>query len=171
MKRVWVLYVIVIVLTTSMLLMLHSRMDEKNNSPDQVKEEMGRYEYDDRGLGIALIRVMTSKSVRHNFGRPFYPKEKAHQYIWVYIKLNNTGMAAVQAKPEEFTLSISGEAAVSYDFKTTTSMQKGMKTVNIKPGKQEVGLLIFVLPESREYTLHYNGPNGAVDKEFVVQSP
>jgi hypothetical protein len=146
-------------------------MYEEKNSFNDIKENMSIYEYGEGTLGIALIRVMTSKSIIHNFGKPIYPKDRELQYVWVYINAINSGATAVQIEPKEFTLSVPGKAAVDYDLKATNSMQKCFKSISLDPDKQNIGVLIFPLPESREYILHYNGYNGKVEKRLVIDLP
>lgn len=120
-------------------------------------------------LCVDISRVMTSDAVYHNFGKPIYPEDRSLQYVWVYIKLVNLGTASVHVRPEEFTLSVPGKAAVSYDIKATDSMQKRLSQVELAPGKQHVGLLIFPMPVDKAYILHYNGSEGTVEKRFAIE--
>lgn len=168
MRKVAVLLLVFIVFMSAALI-IQGKMDEEKFTA--IKENMGNYEYDKDMLGIAISRVMTSKAVVHNFGKPIYPVDRKLQYVWVYIKLVNSGTSAVQVKPDEFTLSIPGKDAVNFDSKATNSMQKCLKPISLDPNKQNIGVLIFPLSESSEYTLHYNGPNGKVEKRLVVESP
>ncbi|KUO70280.1 MAG: hypothetical protein APF77_04400 [Clostridia bacterium BRH_c25] len=170
MRKTAVLFLVFIAFISAALI-IQRKTDEDKNSFTAIKENMGRYEYDKGGLGIAVSRTMTSKAVVHNFGRPIYPADKKLQYVWVYIKVVNSGTTAVQLKPDEFTLSIPGKAAVNYDYKASNSMQKCLKPINLDPEKENIGVLIFPLPESNAYTLHYNGPNGKVEKRLVIDSP
>jgi uncharacterized membrane protein len=169
-KKVAVLLLVFIILVSAAFIM-QGKMNEGESRFTEIKESMAEYVYDEDMLGIAISRVLTSKAVIHNFGRPIYPYDRELQYVWVYIKVVNSGTTAVQVKPDEFTLSIPGEAAVNYDYKASNSMQKCLKAINLDPNKRGIGVLIFPLPESREYTLHYNGPNGKIEKSLVIDLP
>jgi len=136
---------------------------------EKAMENMGDYKYDKGTLGVAISRTMASDAVIHNFGRPIYPEDRSLRYVWVYIKLANSGTTAVQVKPEEFTLSVPGKAAVNYDSRATDSMQKRLNPLTLAPGKEAVGLLIFPVPESKEYTLHYHGESGKIKKRFEME--
>lgn len=135
------------------------------------KEAMSSYEYDKGTLGIAVSRILTSKSVVHNFGKPIYPEDEKKQYVWIYIKLLNSSTNAVQVKPQEFTLSIPGKDPVIFDTKATGSMQKCLKETTLEPDKESIGVLIFPLPRSSDYILHYNGPEGKIKKRIVIEAP
>ncbi|HYE84618.1 MAG TPA: DUF4352 domain-containing protein [Clostridia bacterium] len=158
MRKAAVLLIILIVFMPAAL-MIRGKMDREN---------MGKYEYTKDMLGIAVARVMKSEAVIHNFGRPIYPADRELQYTWVYIKLVNSGSTATQIEPGDFTLSIPGKTAVSYDTKATNSMQKCLKPITLEPDKQAIGVLIFPLPGSSTYSLHYNGPGGKVEKRLVI---
>ena len=136
---------------------------------EKTVESMGEYKYDKGTLGVAISRTMTSDAVIHSFGRPIYPEDRSLQYVWVYIKLVNSGTTAVQVKPEEFTLSVPGKAAVSYDSRATDSMQKRLNPLALAPGEEAIGLLIFPVPESKEYILNYNGESGKIKKRFKTE--
>lgn len=170
MKKAAVLLLVSMILLSAVLI-IQRKVSEEQNGFISIKENMDEYEYDKDMLGIAISRVITSKSVIHNFGKPIYPADRKLQYVWIYIKLINSGTATIQVKPEEFTLSITGEDAVSYDFKATNSMQKSLKPINLSPNKQSVGVLIFPLPESNDYTLHYSSPKGKIEKRLVIDAP
>jgi hypothetical protein len=159
------------IMLVSAAFIMQGKMNEGESRFTEIKESMGRYDYGKSMLGIAISRAMTSKAVVHNFGKPIYPHDRKLHYAWVYIKVVNSGTTAVQVKPDEFTLSIPGEAAVSYDYKASNSMQKCLKAINLNPNEEGIGVLIFPLPESEEYTLHYNGPEGKIEKSMVIDLP
>lgn len=167
MRKIAVLLLVFIMLMSSAII-IQRTMNEKKIRYTAIKANMGKYEYDKGMLGIAVTRVMASKAVIHNFGKPIYPDDSKLQYVWVYIKIVNSGTTAVQVKPEEFTLSISGKDAVNYDLKATNSMQKCLKSINLDSNKQNIGVLIFALPESNDYTLYYNGLNGKIEKRLAA---
>ncbi|MBP7073175.1 MAG: DUF4352 domain-containing protein [Clostridia bacterium] len=136
---------------------------------EKAVENIGEYKYDKGTLGVAISRTMTSDAVIHNFGKPIYPDDRSLQYVWVYIKLVNSGTTAVQIKPEEFTLSVPGRAEVNYDSRATDSMQKRLNPLTLAPGKEVTGLLIFPVPESEEYALYYHGESGKIKKRFKME--
>jgi len=162
---------LVFIMFVSAAFMIQGKMDYEENRINGIKENMAKYEYNKDMLGISISRVLTSKAVMHNFGRPIYPYDRKLQYVWVYIKVVNSGTTVVSVKPDEFTLSIPGKDAVNYDYKASNSMQKCFKEINLEPNKKSIGVLIFPLPEGREYILNYNGPEGKIEKSLIIDLP
>lgn len=162
MKKITVILLVLIVLMQWYTL-------EEQHSLTAIKEGMCEYEYDKAMLGMSILRVMKSEAVCHNFGRPIYPVDRELQYVWTYIKLLNSGTVSVQIEPEDFTLSAPGKDAVNHDSNATDSMLKSIKPISLKPNEQNIGVLIFAVPESKNYTLYYDGPNGKIEKGFVVE--
>ena len=156
-----VILIIAIILLVSAAIIIAQREKAAGN--------MGEYKYDKGSLGVAISRTMASDAVIHSFGKPIYPEDRSLQYVWVYIKLVNSDTTAVQVKPEEFTLSVPGRAAVSYDSRATDSMQRRLNPLALAPGEEAVGLLIFPVTESKEYTLYYHGESGKIEKRFKME--
>lgn len=170
MRKAAVLLLVFTVIISAALITIQRKIDGENCFA-VIKESMGEYEYGEDMLGIAVTRTLKSKSIIHNFGRPIYPADRELQYVWLYINVVNKGTTAVQVEPYEFTLSIPGGDVVDHDFRASNSMQKYFKTVILEPDKQNIGVLIFPMPENKEYVLHYNGPKGKVEKRIVIDSP
>ncbi len=167
MKKSVVVFIALVVLASAAII-IQNLVDAGGISFAKIRNNMEEYEYDEGRLGIAISRVMSSDAVYHNFGRPIYPADREMQYVWVYVKLLNSGVAAVEVNPDEFTLSVPGGDAVIYDSRATDSMQKSMKPIELAPNKQSIGVLIFPITESNEYILSYNGPRGKVKKRLVI---
>lgn len=169
MRKTAVLILVFIIFVTAALIIIQRQASGGKYSSAAIKQGMGEYEYDEDMLGMAISRVMTSDAVYHNFGKPIYPADTGLQYVWVYIKLINSGTASVQIGPDDFTLSAAGKAAVSYDARATESMQKSLKYISLKPGEQNVSVLIFPVSASKDYILHFDGPQGKIEKRFVSE--
>ena len=170
-RKLSILIFIFILFISAIFAVIQWRRHEEENRLAAIKQSMSKYEHDKNDLGISIKEARTSKAVRHTFGKPYYADDKKSQYVWLYLKISNSGTDAVQIKPEDFTLSIPGKGSVYYDYKTTSSMQKGMRPVKLKPSVMIINLLIFALPESKEYILLYNGSNGTIEKSVVVDWP
>lgn len=48
-------------------------------------------------------------------------------------------------------------------------MQKRLNPLALAPGEEAIGLLIFPVPESKEYILNYNGESGKIKKRFKME--
>ena len=130
--------ILTLLISISSAFIIQRQNTEEPGRLTAAKEQMDKFEYDNRKLGLAVTEVKTSTSVRHTAGKPIFPEDKILQYVWVYIKLDNAGTSAVQVNPEEFTLSIPGKAAVKYDERSTHSMQKWLKATELNPGEQSI---------------------------------
>ena len=77
-------------------------------------------------------------------------------FVYVYVDVKNAGSSTIHANPNDFTLADQNGNTASHDS-DTYSLSNYFDAVNLSPGQETGGWLIFCMRKDRKYTLTRTG--------------
>jgi tetratricopeptide (TPR) repeat protein len=130
---------------------------------------MNNYETGIGNIAIAVSETKVTKKVDTGYGRYlYYDKNVNMQFVWLCINALNKGLVTEHVNPNDFTLSTSEGLTVNYESQSTFSLGNYFQAINLNPQGQTAGWLIFAIPKSSTYIMHYNGLGGSMDKKIII---
>jgi len=126
----------------------------------QTAAEMNTW---DSGTGSVALAVTGAKMA--TTAGEYYARGN-NRFVKVCAAVSNRGAEITHVNPNDFTLETPDGFTVSHDT-STYSLSNYFDAVNLRPGGQTSGWLIFYLPKEREYTLNYQGFSGTAQKRIA----
>jgi len=143
------------------------RLEAEKQAREEVRNRMKKYEFGTGVVGIAVGEVKTSSRVNGDYGFYSYIKDPQHfQFLWLWIRAINIGTISVHVNPNDFRVTSPDGYTANYD--AASFNVKYLDATNIPPNSYITGWLIFVVPKTDNYVLHYNGLSGSVTKRIIL---
>lgn len=114
-------------------------------------------------VAIAILEVKATTSTE------YHRATGNGRFVWVHVSARNFSMVdIVHVNPNDFTLETLDGYTVSHDS-DTYSLSNYFDAVNLRPGAQTSGWLIFYVPGGWAlYTLNYQSLAGSAQKAVVI---
>ncbi len=131
---------------------------------EKIRAEMKYYD----GYGAVQIAVSKVKVTRTSpDGYHYFYKSSSGRYIWVCASVWNSGSTEIHANPGYFTLRDSNGYTVSHSSETY-SLSNHFDAVDLQPGGQTSGWLVFEAPLDDIYSLIWSSSAGLVEKKIAT---
>lgn len=152
-----------------------SKVSANNNkqfhlpSPEErtrIKKHVGQWDFGFGQVGIAVKEVKMTSVVNTQYNFDYEIGDGQGRFLWLKISAYNDGTSEAKVNTDDFYISTpDGTRIVRHE---STFSQKYFTDTKLGPKKSAEGYIIFLVPQGKEYTLHYYGPGGGVDKEIKL---
>ncbi len=138
--------------------------ETKKKALAQAREQMKFYE---KGIGPVSIAAETKTSKTVSSSYTTWTAAKDCQFVWVCVYAKNEGSKTTHVNPNYITLSTPSGHTVNPDSGPTYSRQNNFDAIDLPPGGNSAGWLIFHVPIEDKYILNYNSIDSVVTKQIV----